>query len=155
VCPPSSPKFFKSLKEGIKNDEGKWYSDIYLWNRDLDRLIRVLQRMESIGILSKQEMKVYEVRLEEVRAALNAHFSGAMATRERDDHSRLKRQRTAWENKNTKPNRKLIRGRRTNYCNVRFESFNCASSTESISTKALNGGMESANQREGPTSSAV
>jgi len=82
------------------------YSDIYLWNRDLDRLIRVLQRMESIGILSKQEMKVYEVRLEEVRAALNAHFSGAMATRERDDHSRLKRQRTAWENKNTKPNRK-------------------------------------------------
>ena len=55
------------------------YSDIYLWNRDLDRLIRVLQRMESIGILSKQEMKVYEDRLEEVRAALNAHFSGTMS----------------------------------------------------------------------------
>ncbi len=82
------------------------YSEIYLWNRDLDRLIRVLQRMESIGILSKRGVKVYEVQLEEIRAALNAHFSGAMATRERDDHSRLKRQRTAWENKNTKPNRK-------------------------------------------------
>ncbi len=82
------------------------YSDMYLWNRDVDRLIRVLQRMESIGILPKQEMKVYEVRLEEVRAALNADFSGAMATRERHDHSRLKRQRTAWENTNTKPNRK-------------------------------------------------
>ena len=82
------------------------YSEIFLWNRNADGLIRVLQRMESIGILSKQEMKVYEVRLEEVRAALNAHFSGAMATREQDDHSRFKRQRTAWENTNTKPNRK-------------------------------------------------
>src|SRR5882762_3584674 len=94
-----------SRKE-LKTMKADGYSDIYLWNRDVDRLIRVLQRMESIGILSKQEMKVYEVRLEEVRAALNADFSGAMATRERDDHSRLKRQRTAWENKNTKPNRK-------------------------------------------------
>jgi hypothetical protein len=82
------------------------YSEIYLWNRGADRLIRVLQRMESIGILTKQDMKVYEVQLEQVRAALNSHFSGAMATRERDDHSRLKRQRTAWENTNTKPNRK-------------------------------------------------
>ena len=82
------------------------YSEIYLWNRDVDRLIRVLQRMESIGILTKQGMKVYEVQVEEVRAALNAHFSGAMATRERDDHSRIKRQRTAWEKTNTKPNRK-------------------------------------------------
>jgi hypothetical protein len=82
------------------------YSEIYLWNRGADRLIRVLQRMESIGILTKKDMKVYEVQLEEVRAALNADFSGAMATRERDDHSRLKRQRTAWENTNTKANSK-------------------------------------------------
>jgi len=82
------------------------YSEIYLWNRSADHLIRVLQRMESIGILTKQGMKVYEVQVEEVRAALNAHVSGALATRERDDHSRLKRERTAWENTNTKPNRK-------------------------------------------------
>ncbi len=81
------------------------YSEIYLWNRGADRLIRGLQRMESIGILTKQGMKVYEVQVEEVRAALNAHFSEAMATRERDDHSRLKRQRTAWENANTRLNR--------------------------------------------------
>lgn len=82
------------------------YSEIHLWNRDADSLIRVLQRMESIGILSKQNMKVYEVQVEEVRAALNAHFSAAMATRERDDHSRFKRQRTACESTNTNPNRK-------------------------------------------------
>ncbi len=71
------------------------YSEIYLWNRNADHLIRVLQCMESIGILSKQDMKVYEVQVEEVCAALNAHFSGVMAIRERDDHTRLKRQRTA------------------------------------------------------------
>lgn len=82
------------------------YSEIFLWNRKADGLIRVLQRMESIGILSKQGMKVYEVQLEEVRAALNAHFSGAMATRERDDHIRFKRQRAAWESTTTNPNRK-------------------------------------------------
>jgi len=82
------------------------YSEIFLWNRNADGLIRVLQRMQSIGVLSQHNMKTYEVQLEEVRAALNAHFSGAMTTRERDDHSRFKRQRTAWENTSRKPNRK-------------------------------------------------
>jgi len=82
------------------------YSELFLWNGNADRWIRVLQRMELIRILSKRDMKVYEVQLEEVRAALNAHVSGALATRERDDHSRLKRHRTAWEKTNTKPNRK-------------------------------------------------
>jgi hypothetical protein len=51
--------------------------------------------MESIGIFSKQDMKVYEVRLEEVRAALDAGFSAAMANRERNDLSCLKRQGSA------------------------------------------------------------
>ena len=82
------------------------YSEIYLWNKNVDALIRVLQRMEMLGIQSKEKMKVHEVHLEEIRAALNAHVSDVLVTRERDDHSRLKRQRTAWENTNTKPNRK-------------------------------------------------
>jgi hypothetical protein len=56
-----------------------------LWNRNVDRLIRVLQRMETFWIRAKQEMKAYEVRLEEIRAALNADFTEAMATRERSD----------------------------------------------------------------------
>ena len=71
------------------------YAEVYLWNRDMDRLTRVLQWIESMGILSKREIKVYEVRLEEVRAAVNADFSAAMAIRERDDQSRFIRQRTA------------------------------------------------------------
>jgi hypothetical protein len=73
------------------------YAEIYLWNRNVDRLIRVLQRMETFSIRPKQEMKAYEVRLEEIRAALNADFAQAMATQERADESRLRRQRTAWE----------------------------------------------------------
>lgn len=77
------------------------YGEIFLWNRNVDRLIRVLQRMDSVGILSKQEMKVYEVRVEETRAVLNAHFAEAMAVRERADQARLNRQRTAWERQNT------------------------------------------------------
>ena len=76
------------------------YAEIYLWNRDVDRLIRVLQRLESFGIRPKQEMKAYEVRLEEIRAALNADFAEAVATRERADQWRLNRQRTAWEKLN-------------------------------------------------------
>jgi len=66
-----------------------------LWNREVDRLIRIRQRMESIGILSNLDMKVYELRLEEVRAAPDAGFSAAMANRERNDLSCLKRQRSA------------------------------------------------------------
>lgn len=82
------------------------YGEIFLWNCDVDRLIRVLQRMESVGILSKQEMKVYEVRLEETPAALNAHFAEVMATRERQDQSRFKRQRIAWDEGNAEGNRR-------------------------------------------------
>jgi hypothetical protein len=73
------------------------YSEIYLWNKNVDALIRVLQRMEMLGIHSKEEMKVHELRLEEIRAALNADFSEAMFVRERGDHLRLNEQRSAWE----------------------------------------------------------
>lgn len=75
------------------------FAELYLWNRNVDRVIRVLQRMETFSIRPKQEMKAYEVRLEEVRAALNADFTEAMATRERSDQTRLTRQRTTWEEK--------------------------------------------------------
>jgi hypothetical protein len=73
------------------------YGDMYLWNRGVDRLVRVLQRLETAAIGTKQEMKAHEVRLEEIRAGLNAEFAEAMAKREREDQSRLAAQRTAWE----------------------------------------------------------
>jgi len=76
------------------------YAEIYLWNKNVDALIRVLQRMEALDIRPQQKMKVYEVRLEEIRAALNADFAEAMLARERADHWRLNRQRNAWEQEN-------------------------------------------------------
>jgi len=59
--------------------------------------------MQSLSILPRQEVKAYEVRLEEIRAALNADFTEAMATRERADQWRLNRQRTAWEKQTAEP----------------------------------------------------
>lgn len=73
------------------------YTEIYLWNRGVDSLIRVLLRLEALSICSKHQMKVYELRLEEFRAGLNADFADATAARERLDERRLCRQRTAWE----------------------------------------------------------
>ncbi len=73
------------------------YGEMFLWNRRVDRLVRVLQRLETAGIGTKQEMKAHEVRLEEIRAGLNADFAEAMAKQEREDQSRLGRQRAAWE----------------------------------------------------------
>ena len=73
------------------------YAEIFLWNQNVDWLVRVLQRLKSFPIRPKQVLKAYEVRLEEIRAGLNAAFSEAMAARERADESRLWRQRTALE----------------------------------------------------------
>jgi hypothetical protein len=73
------------------------YTEIYLWNLNVDRLVRVLQRLELQSICAKQELKTYELRLEEIRAGLNAGFSETMAARERADEFRLRSWRTAVE----------------------------------------------------------
>lgn len=80
------------------------YTEIYLWNLNMDRLIRVLQRLELQSILSKQELRAYELRLEEIRAGLNAAFSEMMAARERADQLRLRGWRTAVESQTKLPN---------------------------------------------------
>ena len=77
------------------------YTEIFLWSQSVDRLVRLLQRLESFSIRPRQELKVHEVQLEEIRARLNADFAQAMAVRERADETRLRLQRTAWERRNT------------------------------------------------------
>ena len=71
------------------------YSEMYLWNRNVDGLIRVLQRLAPLSIHPKQGMKAYAVWLEEIRAGLNADFAEAMATRERADEGRHRARRMA------------------------------------------------------------
>jgi len=73
------------------------YAEMYLWNRSVDRLIRVLERLVAFSICSNQRIKAYQVRLEEMRAGLNADLAEATAKRERADEIRLCRQRAAWE----------------------------------------------------------
>jgi hypothetical protein len=82
--------------------KGDMFTEIYLWNLNMDRLIRVLQRLELHSIRSQRELKAYAIRLEEIRAGLNADFAEAMAVRERADEFRFYTWRTAME-KETKP----------------------------------------------------
>jgi hypothetical protein len=78
------------------------YIEFVLWNQSMDRLIRVLGRLELHLIRSRRELREYAIRLEEVRAGLNADFAETMAARERADEFRLRTWRTALE-KQAKP----------------------------------------------------
>jgi len=80
------------------------YTEIYLWNLKMDRLIRVLQRLELHSIRSQRELKVYAIRLEEIRAGLNADFAEAMAARERADEFRFWTWRIALERQTERTN---------------------------------------------------
>jgi hypothetical protein len=68
------------------------YTELYLWNRNIDSLIRVLQRLKALGILPGQPLKDYEIRLEELRSGLNMRILEIMLTREQTDHWRFSRQ---------------------------------------------------------------
>jgi len=78
------------------------YIEIVLWNQSMDRLIRVLDRLELHLIRSRWELRAYAIRLEEIRAGLNADFAEVMAARERADEFRFWTWRIALE-KQTKP----------------------------------------------------
>ena len=80
------------------------YLELYLWNRNIDGLIRVLQRLEPFSIRPKRELKAYEVRLEEIRAGLNADFAEAMAARERADEFRFGNWRIVLERQKERAN---------------------------------------------------
>src|SRR5690348_2014220 len=73
------------------------YIEIVLWNQSIDRLIRVLDRLELQSIRSRRELRAYVIRLEELRAGLNADFAETMAARERADEFRFRTWRTAAE----------------------------------------------------------
>jgi hypothetical protein len=73
------------------------YAEMYLWNRGVDGLIRVLERSEAFSISSRQRMTAFVMGLEEIRAGLNADFAEAMVKRERADEGRLHRQRRTCE----------------------------------------------------------
>ncbi len=73
------------------------FTEIYLWNLNMDRLIRVLERLELHTIRSQRELRAYAIRLEEIRAGLNADFAEVMTARERADEFRFRSWRIALE----------------------------------------------------------
>jgi hypothetical protein len=73
------------------------FIEIFLWNKNVDSLVRVLQRMEALGIWSRQGMTAYEGRLEELRASVNADFAELISVKERFEQHRFESQRLATE----------------------------------------------------------
>ncbi len=80
------------------------WADLYIWNLNIDRLIRVLQRLELHSIRSRRELRAYAIRLEEIRAGLNADFAEVMAERERADEFRYWYWRTTLERQKERAN---------------------------------------------------
>lgn len=85
-------------------DKTDSFTEIYLWNVNMDRLIRVLDRLELHSICFRQELKLYAIRLQEIRAGLNATFAEVIAARERADEYRYRCWRTAAEKRMPRAN---------------------------------------------------
>lgn len=89
-------------EHGAEMNKSEAWADLYVWNLNIDRLVRVLRRLELHNIRSQRELRAYAIRLEEIRAGLNADFAEMMVPRERADEFRYWYWRTALE-KQTKP----------------------------------------------------
>ncbi len=93
-----------AAENGAEMTKADAYTEIYLWNLNMDRLIRVLQRLELHSTRSQRELKAYAIRLEEIRAGLNADFADVMAVRERADEFRFQSWRIALERQKERTN---------------------------------------------------
>jgi hypothetical protein len=71
------------------------YAELYLWNKNVDSLIRVLQRLQALRIVPAQALNECEIRLEELRSVWNVRILETMLEREQTDHERFSGQREA------------------------------------------------------------
>jgi len=86
-----------SRKGTVRTD---MYAELYLWNGNVDSLIRVLQRLEALNLASGPTLRGYGIRLEELRSIVNVTILERMLMREQTDYWRLIRQRDALDNAN-------------------------------------------------------
>lgn len=61
--------------------KGDLRTEIELWNKNVDELIRLFQRAQDAGIWTRQETAHNEARLELLRTQLNADFRELIALR--------------------------------------------------------------------------
>jgi hypothetical protein len=66
------------------------YIEIVPFNKNVDSLVRVLQRMEALGVWSRRDVTAYEMRVEELGANLNPDFAELICVEERFDQHRLR-----------------------------------------------------------------
>ena len=67
-------------------------AQLVLLNKNVDEMIRLVQRATDAGIRTLHEATRHGARLELLRAKLNADFSELMVLRERANESRLSTQ---------------------------------------------------------------
>jgi len=58
-------------------------AELYLWNKNVDEMICLLQNIQASGVWSWQETARHEARLELLRAQLNANFRKLIALKKR------------------------------------------------------------------------
>jgi hypothetical protein len=81
------------------------FIEIFLWDKNVDSVVRVLQRMEGLGVWYRPEMTRYEAQLEELRSAVNADFAKKILKREQTDRWRRREESRAWQSSNNEEHR--------------------------------------------------
>jgi hypothetical protein len=74
--------------------KGDLRAELVLLNRNVDEMVRLVQRATDAGIWTPQEATRQVERLELLRAKLNADLGDLVALRERANESRLSTQDT-------------------------------------------------------------
>lgn len=74
--------------------KGDLRAELELLNRNVDEMIRLVERATDARIWTPQEATRHVARLEFLRAKLNANFGELIALRERANESRVSTQNT-------------------------------------------------------------
>lgn len=75
------------------------YENLFLLNQGVDHVVAILRGMEKLPFADKESLRCAVSEIEEVRADMNADFTGHLADSERFDEGRFWKQRRAFEKK--------------------------------------------------------
>jgi len=77
---------------GKVKDESRYLAELFVLNKNVDALIRVLQRIDALGLLQKPRLKAMKVWFEEVQRRLHDTLETLLMARARRS-MRLRQQR--------------------------------------------------------------
>lgn len=70
------------------------YAELYLWNKDIDALLRVLERIEQLRVCPLSLLRAYHGELEALRSSANVEFLKTLLA-----YERIEQVRTDWQRK--------------------------------------------------------